>query len=97
MEINNGTKSLVKILDYINTFIDKSEPWLKDGKELSDIISKLYSYVYRVNILLSPILVKSTESFFNSLGLEKLNLNDLNKDLTGINLVKLDNLFERKK
>jgi methionyl-tRNA synthetase len=26
MEINNGTKSLVKILDYINTFIDKSEP-----------------------------------------------------------------------
>jgi methionyl-tRNA synthetase len=97
MKINESIKTIVRMLDEANLFIDKNEPWLKDGSELRGIMGSLYLALYKINIILSPILIKSTNMFFWSLGKANLTFSDINDDLSEIIIVPIENLFERKK
>lgn len=95
-EFSNSTKELVKYIEEINGLIDKTEPWKKEGKELSSIINILVKEIYNASTMLSPILIDSCKEVYKWLGDDRSpSFNNLDTDFKGKKLSKIDHLFSR--
>ena len=95
-KFSDSTKILIKFMENINAFIDITQPWKKNGQELSTIINTIVNSIFNLALLLSPILVDSSNRVYNWLGVKKeLFFNDLDTDCSGIRLKKIDFIFKR--
>jgi len=95
-EFSNSTKELIRYVEEINGFIDKTEPWLKKGDELGTILNILVNEIFNITTMLSPILIDSYKDVFNWLGeKESPSFDNMDKDFKNVKLSKTKHLFER--
>lgn len=96
IDLTNSTKTIVKILDEINGYIDITKPWKVEGYKLETILNDLVHSILKVSILIAPIIVDGTKKVFQSL-LEKetSTYEDFYVDLTGKKIKVIENLFMR--
>lgn len=91
----NSSNVFEKILNLANKYIDETKPWsIKDTKRRDIILLNCMYLIFKLNVLISPILIDSSIKVFDSLGVKKDS--ELKIDnLSGIRVKKIDNLFNR--
>ncbi len=95
-EFSNSTKELVKYVEEINGFIDKTEPWKKEGGELETILNHLVNEIYNISTMISPILIDSYKKVYVWLGEKEIpSFKNLDKDFAETKLSKVEHLFSR--
>lgn len=95
-EFSNSTKLLIKYIEELNGFIDITEPWKKTGEELGVILNTLIKGIFNITILLSSILIDSSELIYNWLDVhEKPKFSDFDRDFHGTKLKDIKHLFTR--
>ncbi len=97
-KFSDSTKLLIKYVEYLNKFIDVTEPWKKEGDELKLILNSLIKGIFNITLLLSPLLIDSSTKVFKWLNINDintLNFNDLDRDFSNVELNKIDHLFSR--
>jgi len=73
-QTSTGLEKLWEFIRYLNKYIDTNRPWQlakeKNIARLGSIMRNLLEAVYGITVLLSPALVKSSESIFKALKAE---------------------------
>lgn len=94
-KFSNSSKTLLKYISLLNDYIDETVPWkIEDKKRLGTVLNILITKIFNSAILLSPILIDSTEKISIWLNKELL-IENINYDFRGYKLPKIKHLFER--
>lgn len=95
-KFSDSTKTLMEYADALNKFIDTTTPWSKSEEEKASIMNILVNRIARLNLLLNPILIDSTQKFFASLNMTMKDvLHYPYKDYANTEMEKIDFLFTR--
>jgi methionyl-tRNA synthetase len=74
-QFSAALEKLMEYVRYLNKYVDENKPWTlaKEGKTdtLSSVIRNLLESLYSVSVLLSPVLVSSSEKIIHALGKTK--------------------------
>lgn len=96
VDITNSTKTIIKMLDEINGYIDITEPWKSEGEKLDTTLNDLIHAILKVSILIAPLVVDGTKKVFQSLlGRDISTYEDFEKNLEGKKIEAIENLFMR--
>ncbi len=94
-QFSASTKTAIRVVEALNLYIDKTEPWKISVEEgLDTVINNLVKGIYVSTTLLAPALIDTSEVVSKWLG-EELSLENLEKDFSGKTLDELPHLFER--
>lgn len=96
IDLTNATKTIIKMLDEINGYIDVTEPWKSKGEKLDTTLNDLIHSILKVSILMAPLIVEGTKKVFQSLlGRDISTYKDFDTNLEGRELKAIENLFMR--
>ncbi len=89
---------IVNYLDYLNGYIDKSEPWKEENvAKREEIISFLIEKIYSISLLMHPIIPHSTFRIMELYQTDNHTFDKLIIDVSGKTLPASIHLFERRK
>ncbi len=94
-KFSNSTKTLVAFIEAVNDYIDKTAPWkITDQERLGTVLNILISSIFKSAVMLSPVLVDSSEKI--SVWLKTpLDFKFYDKDFVGYTLLNIGYLFSR--
>lgn len=102
-EMNNysfhqASKSIIKYLDELNNYFDKSAIWkIEDKKKLDNHFNFLFNEIWNLSILFSPILIDSTREILKMYKEKEISFAKWDKDFSNIKIKNIDILFKRLK
>lgn len=96
INLTTSTKTIIKILDEINGYIDITEPWKSKDEKLDTTLNDLVHSILKVSILIAPLIVDGTKRVFQSLLDRDISTyKDFEINLEGKKLKEIENLFMR--
>lgn len=97
-DFNTYNDLLINYLDYLNGYIDKSEPWKEtNANNREEIISFLLEKIYSLSLLFNPIIPSATKKIMNLYKEDNHTFNNLIIDVSGQKFPASMHLFERRK
>lgn len=95
-KFSDSTKLLINYVEELNGYIDITEPWKAEGKNLAAILNTLINEIFNITTKLSSLLTESYKKVYNWLDYkEEPNFKDLDKDFKGTKLKEIEHLFKR--
>lgn len=95
-KFSDSTRLLISYVEELNGYIDITEPWKAEGEELKTILNTLVNEIYNITLLLSSLLIDSSNKVFEWLGKDDNQLfTELDTDFAGTKLNEVEHLFSR--
>ncbi len=89
---------LINYLDYLNGYIDKTEPWKEENvNNRNEIIAFLMEKIYTISLFFNPIIPSATAKIMKLYKNDNHTFNELTIDVSGKEFPPSMHLFERRK
>ena len=75
-ELHHALNEIFIFIKHVNKYINDTEPWKLDGKELSNAVYNLCESLRIIAILLHPFIPNTSDKILNQLGVKLGSLND---------------------